>query len=237
MRGTSGSLPRKVLRIASIALLFVVPSTTRNPDMNGDVVHVDASFTSNMEAWPFGTMERVYVSGKQQDGGPAFLKRAVTDRFPVPAAWRARLRNVRDMALLDRLTMVNGLVNGISYVADENDEWKHPSVFLIRGGDCDCAAVSKYVLLRGIGVAARDIRIVGVANRGKSLLHAVVVVRSGGGKHQLFVLDTLSDPVRSVLYAAEYTPLVSLNENAVWLHDARGDLVAPAFADPVILEP
>ena len=120
---------------------------------------------------------------------------------------------------------------------DEASDGKQPSIFLTRGGDCDCAAVSKYVLLREMGVAARDIRIVGVASRGKRQLHAVVVVRSGTGKYQFFVLDTLSDVVRSVVYADEYTPLVSVNENGVWVHDERGLLVAPAFADPVIFEP
>lgn len=207
------------------------------PVSDGNPVYADTPFTSNMAAWPFGADETVYESGNRRETGPAFLNRAVADGFPVPSAWRARLHGVRDAPLYERLTMINGLLNGITFVPDKHGEWKHPRVFLALGGDCDCAAVSKYVLSREMGVAARDIRIVGLAIRGRTQLHAVTVVRSGPGKFQVFVLDTLSDGVRSALYADEYTPLVSMNKNGVWLHDDRGIIVAPVFADPVILEP
>jgi hypothetical protein len=233
----SGNAAR-LLRLAACAalvLLYCVISAGRiYADAGGAYFGSPGELTADLTRWLFGANEREYKANAWNCAGAAFLRRVVRDGFPIPEDWQGRLRAVRKAPPLHQLTLVNGLVNGVPYVPDKRDEWKSPRVFLKDGGDCDGSAVAKYALLWTLGFAAEDLRIVGVIIRGRRGSHAVTVVRTGPGPLQIFLLDNLSNAVRTVRYVDEYTPLISMNEEGIWLHDARGLIIAPHFVDPII---
>jgi predicted transglutaminase-like cysteine proteinase len=195
-----------------------------------------ASLSADLRLWPFGTAEEMIVSDPRKSTGMAFLRRAARDGFPRVDAWRPALHGLRDEPPLQQLSVVNALLNAVPYVADRVSGWTHPRVFLREGGDCDCAAVAKYLLLRDLGFPAKDLRIAVVKIRGDRRNHAVVVVRAGPGALRIFMLDNRSDAVRTALYADEYTPLISISEAGVWLHDERGAKIARHFINPRIRE-
>lgn len=225
------------LAFALILLFSVTYSANLHTDLAGGLIDLPGRMTADLGHWPFGTNEKNYTKQIRQRGGMSFLRRAVNDGFPTVAKWRDRLKRIRHEPVLNQLTLVNALVNTIPYVPDNAKEWKHPRVFLSEGGDCDCASVAKYVLLRDLGFAAIDLRIALLRIRGDKRLHAANLVRTGSGNFELFLLDIRSDAVRTALYADEYTPLVSMNEDGVWLHNETGKIFIQRFANPVIKEP
>ena len=190
----------------------------------------EAGLGTDLDRWPFGASEMPWPGGAADSSRMRLLRREVAKGFPVPASWRSVLAAAP--AGLDRLRAVNGLVNTRPYHADDDDEWRTPAVFLAEGGDCDCFAVAKYVLLRSMGVAARDLRITAVQRRREGDLHVVVVARTGPGRFATFVLDNATDYPRTALYMSIHVPLLSLNEDSVWIHDLRGADIADRFIDP-----
>ncbi len=229
--------PLKWTTYFALFLLFsAVPSVNLHTDFANDLVDLPSRMTADLERWPFGDKERNYTKQTARSSAMRFLRRAVKDGFPIVAKWRDRLQRVQGEPKLHQLTLINALINAIPYVTDTANEWKHPRIFLAEGGDCDCASVAKYVLLRELGFAAKDLRITGLRIRGDTRIHAVTVARTGPDQFQLFLLDNRRDAVRTALYADEYTPLVSVNEEGVWLHRETAVKYVRPFANPVVKE-
>jgi predicted transglutaminase-like cysteine proteinase len=195
-------------------------------------VHDVESAAADLSRWPFGAAEQHFAIDAASSSRMGFLRREIRKGFPIPKAWRTELEMARTESSLALLSTVNVLINKTPYVTEMRDQWKPPVVFLAEGGDCDCFAAAKYILLRDLGFSADDLRITGLHLRKNKRLHVVLVARTGSGKFEKFVLDNIGNYVRTAIYTDEYVPLISLNENGVWTHNRRGQAMAENFANP-----
>jgi predicted transglutaminase-like cysteine proteinase len=147
------------------------------------------------------------------------------------------LRRVEGQPLFAQLAAVNRWVNAHAYVADarnwgQEDYWAGLSDFLARSGDCEDFAAAKYALLRALGVPAHDMRVVIVNDTVTRVTHAVLTVTTPRG---VMVLDNQDPDVLPDTVVRRYTPVLSLNEQGVWLRMApqlaqRGQPAEPAPA-------
>lgn len=115
---------------------------------------------------------------------------------------------------------VNDAVNRIPYVNDINiygktDYWATPMEFVKNGGDCEDYAITKYVLLRTLGVPEERMRIVILQDMQKNIPHAVLVVYTESGP---VVLDNQIKTATHVDRISHYKPIFSINRDAWWLH-------------------
>lgn len=187
----------------------------------------------DLDAWPFGVREVLIESRLTKSRSMALLRQVVEEDVPVPTKWRRHLARVRNESLSLQLAVVNDLVNRVPY--KRLVDWVHPTVFLKSGGDCDCAAVTKYMLLRKLGVPARDLRVVLVDWPLRRARHAILLVRGGPDRLQRFVLDITTDRVVAAAYCEQYVPLMSVNERGVWRHAKTPPGVTAHFLNPRIV--
>jgi len=132
--------------------------------------------------------------------------------------WHAFARSLAAGDRLAELRAVNAAVNAFPYVTDEAnwgmlDFWETPIEFLHRAGDCEDFAVTKYMALRELGVAADDMRVAVVDDHGLGTTHAVLLVAAGGG---YYVLDNLNEQVQPITAQAAYRPIYAINEHGWW---------------------
>lgn len=132
---------------------------------------------------------------------------------------------------LARIGHINRAVNFSIRAVDSaaadatHDRWSSPLATLAAGvGDCKQYAVLKYAALQDAGIAADDVRIVIVKQRGRPEAHAVVAVRQAG---RWLILDnrTLA-MVESGKLLGLYVPLKTLDRRGV-----RQFVVAPQVAE------
>lgn len=222
-----------VLFFAAITLLWAFYGPARDTFRGAERTKLPfGNVVANLARWPFGAAETHLETEAAKSSRLMFLQREIRKGFPIPTAWRPELAKSRNKSGLDLLSTVNVLINKTPYVREKRDQWKAPAVFLSEGGDCDCFAAAKYILLRDLGFSAKDLRITGVELRRNKRLHVVLVARTGMGPFDKFVLDNIGNYVRTALYTDEYLPLISLNENGVWTHDNRGRVLAETFVNP-----
>lgn len=219
--------------LVTIALLWALHGPVRDTFRGAERSAVDVeNAAANLAHWPFGAAEKRLATDVARSSRMAFLRREIHKGFPIPKPWQSKLDKLRNRKNLVLLSTVNVLINNTPYVDERRDQWKAPAVFLAEGGDCDCFAAAKYILLRDLGYPAKDLRITGVRLRGKKSLHVVLVARTGSGEFERFVLDNMGNYVRTAIYTDEYVPLLSLNENRIWIHDLRGQILAEKFVNP-----
>lgn len=192
---------------------------------------------SDLNQWPFGEGEEIYPIVGQIPRGVSALRRWSKEAFPVPKDWAIHLENFSTLPIVQQLETVNFLGNRLPYSSEKSETWRHPKVFFVEGGDCDCYAVTKYLLLRHLGFTDEHVRLTVVRKVGGRSYHMVVVVRGGQDRFRTYLLDNASDQVRTVLYSAEYTPFISLNERGVWLHRYMTKNGVNRLINPKIREP
>lgn len=178
---------------------------------------------ADLNDWPFGAAERMVPTVPAVTRPVDFLRRVVADGFPYPPGWRKQIAAEPARPPIYRLLAASALVNKVRFVKEPSDLWKPPRRFLVEGGDCEDFAIAKYALLRDLGYSPADVRMTIARQRGERNLHAIVVVRTGPSPFEIFVLDSRGAGVRTALYCDEFTPLISLNEHAVWAHAAEGE--------------
>ena len=157
-------------------------------------------------------------------------------------AWTAMLARLRGRPRLEQLDAVNRFVNARPYRSDEavwgvSDYWATPLQFLGRSGDCEDYAITKYVSMRRLGMAATDLRLVVVRDTTRDLAHAVLAARVD---HAWLILDNLATGLGQGLELTAYVPYYSVNEEARWVYvpDAAvtvastRTVAAPASANP-----
>jgi len=190
---------------------------------------------ADLADWPFGAREELIESEAARSRSIAYLREVAADDVPVPKLWRPHLDDAREESLIVRLTIVNDLVNRVPYrrVA----EWLHPEIFLSNGGDCDCAAVTKYMLLRKLGVPAADMRVTLAYWPRRQAQHAFLVVRGKDPKLGLSLLDINHKRVVAALYCTKYVPLLSVNEEGIWRHAETSKRITDHFLNPRIVRP
>ena len=93
------------------------------------------------------------------------------------------------------------------------DLWQPPLAFSVGAGDCEDYAIAKYVALRLLGVAERDLRLMVLLDLKLNKPHAVLEVRDG---RQLLILDNRSTAV-TIGLAETYRPIYALNRETRWV--------------------
>ncbi len=96
--------------------------------------------------------------------------------------------------------------------------WKTLWEFMERGGDCEDYATTKYFLLRRLGFAPEDLRVVVVYDRRYREHHGVVAVRYDA--ENTWLLDTDNHIYRRNK-PVEYRYVYAVNELGIWDHDVR----------------
>lgn len=138
--------------------------------------------------------------------------------------WQEALTEISRSNEADQIYRVNRYINRFKYVTDRRnwgrrDYWAVPEQLFERGGDCEDYVIAKYLSLRALGIDASRLRVVVVYDRKKREDHAVLAVLVS---HETMILDNYH---RRVMTWAEmkrrYRPYYSLNENGVWIHNAK----------------
>lgn len=163
------------------------------------------------------------------------------------AADRALLGMMREARQADgavRAAIVNRSVNAaVRYVSDYEqhgvaDLWSSPLATLATGqGDCEDYAIAKYMLLRELGVAEADLKLLLVRDNAVRQDHAVLGVRVDG---RWLVLDNRRAMPLESDEVAHFTPLFAIDHDGVGLfaapyaehisHESASDLQPAADA-------
>lgn len=121
---------------------------------------------------------------------------------------------------LTTIRKANDTVNNSPYVLDminwgKKDFWASPLQFLIKDGDCEDYAITKYMVLKNAGFPAEDMRIVVLQDENLGIMHAVLTVRYNGRN---YILDNQIESVVTDRDIVHYKPVYSINERAWWRH-------------------
>lgn len=134
--------------------------------------------------------------------------------------WKQLKQSAEGKPVMEKLRLVNRFWNTWPYRTDPEvygkpDVWAAPVKFLKTSGDCEDYSIAKYFTLKELGVPVEDMRIVVVRETVRNIGHAVLAVYVG---EEIFILDNLSDSVRSTARIRNYVPQFSVNEEHRWVH-------------------
>jgi predicted transglutaminase-like cysteine proteinase len=134
--------------------------------------------------------------------------------------WSAFVESLRGRDRMTQLRDINAYLNRTRYIIDPRnygvpDYWATPHQFLIRDGDCEDYAITKYMSLRALGFEPAQMRIVVLQDLNLRTAHAILVVYLDG---QALVLDNQIHAVVNARTIRHYRPIYSINEQYWWLH-------------------
>jgi predicted transglutaminase-like cysteine proteinase len=134
--------------------------------------------------------------------------------------WLKFLQSLNDKSLPTKINAVNAYANRHRYVLDIDnygvpDYWATARQFLVRDGDCEDYAITKYISLRQLGFDPDTMRIVVVQDTNLRIPHAVLAVYTG---NDILILDNQTKDVTSHRTIAHYVPVYSINESNWWMH-------------------
>lgn len=135
-------------------------------------------------------------------------------------SWREVVAETKGKPQLEVLKTVNGYFNRWPYRIDRelygvSEFWATPQEFMKRSGDCEDYAIAKFFVLRDLGYANEDLRIVILMDRIRRIGHAVLAVYAMG---DILILDSLTDLIFSHRKYRHYVPQYSMNETTRWAH-------------------
>ena len=155
------------------------------------------------------------------------------------------LNRARNLDQEKQVRLINGYVNHRRYRNDKRrqdpnsldpdrrlrSQWSTLFEFISRGGDCEDFASAKYFMLREVGFAAEDLRIVVTREFRSGDNHAVVAIRlpDQSSSQKIWLLDT--DKIYRH-HNAKFRYRYALNENSIWDHewgDARSKSTKQLF--------
>lgn len=118
------------------------------------------------------------------------------------------------------LSKVNRFMNRAPYIVDPinwnlPDYWATPDEFMLKDGDCEDYAITKYVTLKRLGYAPSKMRVVVLQDENLRVAHAVLAVELGD---ETYILDNQADPAVPHGKILHYRPVYSINESGWWLH-------------------
>lgn len=143
------------------------------------------------------------------------------------------MADVADLAPRQKLARVNRFFNAWRYRSDtENygvsEYWASPAEFMLRSGDCEDYALTKFFTLRLLGFRDDRMRIVIVADSRRAISHVVLAVYQDD---EVLILDNLSSRLDRQESYPHYAARISFNENGYWAHLSKrhlGSASAPA---------
>lgn len=126
----------------------------------------------------------------------------------------------RSMELTEKVSAVNAYVNKFAYVEDidnygKTDYWATPAEFFARGGDCEDFAITKYAMLKELGVPENRMRVAIVQDKIKNIPHAILIVYTDNGA---VILDNQIKTTKKVASVNRYKPIYSINADGWWRH-------------------
>jgi len=190
----------------------------------------------------FDTPETYLAEAEALPAWGATLARHLEERFVIQSCLAAeehcdgRLKGLRivlekgeNLAPDKQLRLVNRYVNKRRYRKDRRqmslsvaqggqaklrNHWTTLLDFLYKGGDCEDYATAKYFLLRELGFAAEDMRIVVSYDHSVREHHAVLAVRQDDDSSWLLEIDNTIRKSRQ----SNYRFIYAINENGIWDH-------------------
>lgn len=120
------------------------------------------------------------------------------------------------------LAAVNRFLNRTPFVSDQShwgaeDYWATPAEMQAsNGGDCEDYAISKYFLLKELGVPVSRLRITYVNALKLNQAHMVLAYYATPDAEPL-ILDNLDENVRPASQRNDLVPVYSFNDDQVWL--------------------
>lgn len=137
------------------------------------------------------------------------------------------MNRARELDRNDQIRLVNRYINKRHYRRDRAAEvdsklaaepvelrsrWSTLVEFMLRGGDCEDYATSKYQMLRELGFPASDLRVVVAFDRDAREHHALLAVRQPDG--DVWLLDSDDSIHRNHPFG--YRFVYALNETSIW---------------------
>jgi len=136
--------------------------------------------------------------------------------------WQEFIETLQGETKLRQLIRVNQWFKQFAYKQDnwiykQDDYWASPVEFLTKGGDCEDYAIIKYMTLRKLGFAAKDMKIAMVYDVYSGTDHSFLTVRHNGTE---FALDNREKLVVVRYMKNRYKPHYAFNEKNVWVYDS-----------------
>lgn len=134
--------------------------------------------------------------------------------------WKHFLKSLADKSFAVRVNSINAYANRHRYVLDIDnygvlDYWATARQLLVRDGDCEDYAITKYTSLRQIGVNPDLMRVVVVQDTNLRIAHAVLALYTA---NDILILDNQIPEVTSHRAITHYVPVYSINERHWWMH-------------------
>ena len=140
-----------------------------------------------------------------------------------------RLRRVHDVAIanasrpvLEKLDIVNATINSLTLVSDremwgKDDYWATPMEIIAKaGGDCEDMAIAKFVMLRMMGVPARNLYLGYARLKSQNMAH-MILVWANDARKEVRLLDNFDPQVRP--------PRERMDLQIVYLNDVQGRVI------------
>lgn len=140
-----------------------------------------------------------------------------------------------------QLALVHDSVNrAIRYATDYQanaaaDYWASPLESIEKIGDCEDYAIAKYMMLRGLGYPAADLKLIVMFQRSSGMFHAVLAVRSEG---EWLFLDNQRQDLAPAAHYSDIRPIAALDESGqAMLAVMPQPVPSVALAEPLRVEP
>ena len=133
------------------------------------------------------------------------------------AVWQQFVGGAKGQPDFRQIAYVNHWINRMPYRQDDlvygdNDHWASIEEFLAYAGDCEDFAIMKYITLRELGFAAKDLYITMVYDVFSGTDHAFLVVKSDGVE---YIMDNREGGTDPALFSRRYKPHFAFNEDRV----------------------
>lgn len=134
--------------------------------------------------------------------------------------WLDLVNRAKNMSDLEKAKAVTVFFNRWPYKTDQmvykvSDYWATPREFLVKSGDCEDYAITKFYALMKLGVDPEKMRIIALKDTIRNLAHAVMVIYTN---NDAYILDNLTDMTLTHTRYTHYSPQYSVNEVYRWAH-------------------
>lgn len=137
------------------------------------------------------------------------------------ATWYLKLTTEANQDYISDIYRIHHEVNKFIYKKDDinwdkDDYWASPFEFFQHSGDCEDFAITKYFLLKDIGIDKSKMKIMVLYDSKQQETHSVLLILL----HQSwYILDNRNNDIIGLDQAPlHYIPLYSINENGWWYY-------------------